>query len=107
MLAGAVAFVRFPAVLQAGVAYERGQRAERASRYPTAEAEYRKVVQRYPDSTHALARLAVAACRAGDVLTALTTMQKLDGRKADKDTIEELSQAQEALRQRLSGGKGR
>lgn len=91
-LALAVAMTQWPSSLQAGVAFERGEAAEKAKNYPGAVAEYRKVIQRFPDSTEVLAHLAISHFRAGQLSESMALIERLEGREApDKETLEELN----------------
>lgn len=53
-------FTVLPSAIKTGIAYERGNKAQREKRHITAIREYEKVVKRYPDFTPVLARLAVS-----------------------------------------------
>ena len=95
-------FFKFPGALGAGVAFERGRRAETAGDYAAAQYEYRVVVQRFPDSTLALARLGIAQCRAGDLQAAALTLEKIQGREAPQELVREIeSVVQEATSRKL------
>jgi len=59
----AVGLMRFPARLQAYLAFRRGSQAESAGDYPLAVAQYRTVAQQFPESTLAQVSLAVARGR--------------------------------------------
>lgn len=78
--------------LAAGIAFARGQRAEATKDFATAVAEYRRVVQRFPDSTLALGRLGIVYYRAGDLREAATVFRRLAGRKASKELVREVNQ---------------
>jgi hypothetical protein len=98
----AVALVKFPASLGAGLAYERGQRAERARDYARAVSEYERVVRRFPDSTEATARLGVAHFRAGHLLEAAVTLDKIGGRESpSKELASEVSQVWEEIEKKI------
>lgn len=88
-----LAFSRFSSALEAGVAFERGQRAEAAGQCQAARDQYQQVVAHYPNSTLALVRLAVTQCESMDVAGADATLQKLEGRSASEETIAELNGA--------------
>ena len=83
----AIALTRFPGSLSAGVAYERGQRAERAGQYGRAVAEYEHVVARFPESTEAVARLGIAHYRSGHLMDAAKTLDKLGGKEAPSEEL--------------------
>lgn len=87
------AFARFPAALGAAVAFERGQRAEEQGNYEIAKQQYALVVAQYPGSTEALARLAISQCETMDLVGAVATLQKLEGREASVELIDEVNQA--------------
>lgn len=84
-LAVLVSFATFGRALKAAIAFERGQRAEARGDFRAAEAEYRIVLDRFPGSTKALIRLAVAADRAEDLPATVEALKKLEGRSVDKD----------------------
>ena len=88
-----IALNRFPDTLMAGVAFAQGEKAEAAKEYPRAVAEYKKVVERFPDSTLALARLGIAHYPAGQREEAAAVFRRLRGRKASKDLVREINQA--------------
>jgi len=87
------AFARFPAAVRAGVAFERGQRAEEQINYDAAEEEYRKVVAQYPDSTEPLARLAICQCKTLNVMEIGGTLKRLEGREMSKELYDEVDAA--------------
>lgn len=102
-----VAFVRFPRSLDAAISYERGERAEHSGNYVKAAAEYQKTVKAYPNSTHALVRLAVADYRSGKLAEAEQILGRLEGRQASKDEIAEIEQIANELGARQDrGGPG-
>ena len=90
LLAMAISFIQLPASLAIGIAYERGKRAEKAHDYVTAVTHYRKVADKYPNDIDVVARLGIAQFRAGDRLGAIQTLEKLEGKKVDKDLADEL-----------------
>ncbi len=85
--------VRVPAAISAGVAFQRGLDDERQGRYTDAEREYRAVVNAFPDSTEAMARLGIAACHVGDLRAAAVAFQSIEGKHASSETITEVHQA--------------
>ena len=93
-----IALFRFPASVQAGIAFERGRRAEKAGNYPAAAGEYQKVVSRFPDSAEALARLGIAHYRAGNVREAARILDQVGGREApDEDLAAEVNRVIEEM----------
>ena len=97
-LALAIAFARFPSSLAAGIAYTRGQRAERAANFGAAAAEYRKVTVRFPGSTLAVARLGIASYRAGKLEEAARAFEQLSGRDTSKELAAEVNQVISEMR---------
>ena len=85
------ALAKAPASLVASIAFERGQRAEANGNYATAAKEYAKVVERFPGSTSAAARLGIAQYRAGDRDAAAQTLRSLAGRQASKELTTEIN----------------
>jgi hypothetical protein len=85
------ALVRFPASVSAGVAFERGRRAEKAGDYSMAVSEYQKVAASFPDSTLALARLGISQYRAGNTVGAIGVFRELGGRKTSEKLAHEVN----------------
>jgi hypothetical protein len=85
------AIVRFPSAIAAGVAFERGRRAEVAGAFPVAVAEYEKVVNQFPNSTLALARKGIAAFHAGEYQMAAEAFGLISGRKPSDDLVREVN----------------
>jgi len=99
---------RFPSMLAAGVAFDKGQRAEAAADFALAESEYQKVAFSFPDSTIVLARLAIAQCRGRDLSAATPALLKLEGRKVSSKLARELESAvREAQQQPLQTDRRR
>ncbi|HEX5324741.1 MAG TPA: tetratricopeptide repeat protein [Capsulimonadaceae bacterium] len=91
LLAVVVASASFPSSLSAGVAYERGKRAEASGNYALAAKEYGLVVRKYPDSTDALIRYGVSAYHAGELDEAAETFNKLSGQEVSDDQAKEVN----------------
>lgn len=91
----AVAFVyavmQMPKSLKAAIAFERGQRAEANADYINAAAQYADVVDSFPQSTTAIARLGIAQYRAGNRAAAIQTLNSLAGRQASKELTTEVN----------------
>jgi lipoprotein NlpI len=85
--------LRFPSALSASLAFERGRRAEASGYYDVAVVEYSKVVQRFPDSTRAVARKGIAAFHAGQYQIAAQAFQTIAGRDASQDIAHEVNEA--------------
>ncbi len=95
MLVLAYAFIMFPCALRAGIAFERGLKAEAVLDYGAAAAQYEIVVNRFPDSTLALSRLCVCQCKTGNGPGAAATLMKLEGREAPNELVDEVESAAE------------
>jgi hypothetical protein len=95
------ALARFPASVSAGVAFERGRRAEKAGHYALAVSEYQKVTGCFPDSTLALARLGIAQYRAGNTAEAVGVFRELGGRKTSERLAGEVNQVGSELARSL------
>ena len=93
VLVFAWAMIKFPTALRAGIAYERGQKAEEAGNYAAAADQYCIATQQYPDSILALARLTICQCKSDDVNGADATLSKLEGRKASEELVDEVNKA--------------
>jgi hypothetical protein len=92
VLVMAFSLVTYPGALQAGVAFERGQKAEKAGDFARAVAEYRRAVKRYPDSTGPLVRLTVAEYRAGNLKETVALLDRLQNRDlGSEEAVNELS----------------
>lgn len=74
---------KFPISLNAAVAYERGVKAESEKKYVTAEREYKKVVETFPNSTKAVAKLYVAYVKNDNLEKASKVFTKIEGEKLD------------------------
>ncbi|HEX4000471.1 MAG TPA: tetratricopeptide repeat protein [Pirellulales bacterium] len=90
-----------PTSLMTGVAFERGQRAEQQGDYATAVSEYKKVLERFPDSTVATARLGIAYAEAGNDAEAMQQLGKLGGRKTSPKLAEEVHYAMDQIYTRI------
>jgi hypothetical protein len=106
LLALVLALTRFPPALRAGIAYERGRRAEEAGSYAPAVNEYRQVVDTYPDSTQALGRLAVAAYHARRAPELFFALQRLSGREVSRELAEELNPIMTDVERRMKQRRG-
>lgn len=82
---------------RAATAFERGQRAERNKDYAEAAEYYQQAVDRFPDSTLALARLAVTRVKAGQAPEAARVLEQLNGRKVSRELAAELNRAMTRL----------
>lgn len=85
-----LSLVKFPSSVKAGVAHERGVRAEKEKRYITTMNEYEKILNKYPNSTLALAKLSIAYYQNGKIDEAVETINKIVGQEVDEDLIKEL-----------------
>jgi len=72
-------------------AFERGQKAEAAGNYETAASNYADAVERFPQSTLAIARLGIAQYRAGNRVAAIQTLNLLAGRQVPKELTTEVN----------------
>lgn len=88
-----------PTSLTAGVAFERGRRAEEANDYAAAVKEYERVVARFPRSTLALGRMGISCFRDGQLQRAAAAFEKLGGRQADQKLVGEINQAIQEMEQ--------
>lgn len=79
------ALTNFPTSLKAGVAYERGVRAEKAKKMLTAVREYQQVEVFYPNSTPLLERLSIGYYQTDHIEKFVGTLEKLVGRKVSSD----------------------
>ncbi len=86
-----IAFTKFPAALRAGIAYDRGQKAEASGKYALAETNYLIASKQYPDSLTTRGRVAVTAFDAGDYGTAADMLDSLANKDMDKDEADELN----------------
>jgi tetratricopeptide (TPR) repeat protein len=96
----AVSLIWVPAKLGAGVAFERGQRAEAAGEFARAAAYYDAALEGVPDSTAALARSAITHWHAGEHTQALRSLQQLQDRPLPDEVGDELVD----LLEQMTGG---
>jgi hypothetical protein len=106
LLALVLALTLFPPALQAGIAYQRGHGLEEAGNYAAAVPEYRKVVETYPGSTQALARLAVTAYHARRGPELLFALRQLSGREVSHELADELNPIMDDLERRMKQRRG-
>lgn len=92
-----LALARFPDSLKAGIAFERGKRAEIVGDYARAAIEYKKVVAKFPNSALSLARLGIAYYRAGHFQEAADIFDKISGRETSKELADEVNRAIEEM----------
>jgi hypothetical protein len=83
---------KFPTSLAAGIAFERGNRATLKGNHTIAAVQYQNVADIFPNSTLALARSGIAYYKAGNLHQAISVLQKLGGRKASKQLVDEVNQ---------------
>jgi hypothetical protein len=76
----------YPGTLGASIAYQEGQRAEKARNFTRAIAEYETVVATYPQSPLAVARLGLAYYRGGQVQQAIWILGHVWWRGTPKET---------------------
>lgn len=93
-----LAIAQFPAALAAGIAFERGHRAETTGDFSVALNEYAKVVRQFPNSTLALARMGLAAFHAGEYQVAAKAFDTIHGREASADIAREVNDAIEQMK---------
>jgi hypothetical protein len=79
--------------IRAAAAFERGKRAERHKDYAQAAEYYQQAAEQFPDSTLALARLAITRVRAGQSPQAIQTLDRLNGRKMTRKLAAEVDRA--------------
>jgi tetratricopeptide (TPR) repeat protein len=71
----------YPETLRATVAYQHGQRAEKARDFAGAIQEYQSVLKSYPESSPALARLGISYYQSGNTLQAIWTLGEVWGQE--------------------------
>lgn len=86
-----VAIAKFPNSIKAAIEFERGVKAEEDRKYITAMNEYRKVLNKYPDSTLPIAKLTIAMYKNGRFEETIKMMDKLYGKEMDNEIILELN----------------
>ncbi len=85
-----IAATRFPASLEAGVAYKRARISEKKGNYLSATIEYQIVNEIFPESTTVLGRLAITAYKSENFEIFLDAVSKLEGREIPNDVYIEL-----------------
>lgn len=93
-----MAIGRFPATLAAGIAFERGSRAEKAGVYSVALTEYSKVTRQFPDSIMAHARKGIAAFHAGEYQVSEEAFDVIKGSKSSSDIFLEVNDVIEQMK---------
>lgn len=93
LIALVFAVKRFDPSIRAGVAFTRGQRAERKGDYARAVQHYQAVVAIFPDSTQALVRLAKCYCGTGQIDEAADCLIRLEGRRISRDLAPDYERA--------------
>lgn len=81
------AMVRVPRSLSAGIHLERGKDAMDHARYATAEEEFQKVMKAMPKYTEGEEYLAVASFHNGDLKTFFESIQHLQGKKIEDESM--------------------
>lgn len=91
------AFLRFESSIRAGIAFSRGQRAERVGDYSLAIQYYQEVIALFPDSIPALSRLALVYYHADRWEEAAEVLARLSGRKVPRKLAKQLDRASRAI----------
>lgn len=86
----AAAFIKFPESLSAGVAFERGKKAESAKDYKTAAEEYAKARKQFKDSKLITVRLGVSMYKDGLYNEAMDVLDPLSGKEMSKELVTEV-----------------
>lgn len=90
--------VSFPKSLNAGIAYERGLRAEGEKKYMTDVREYKKAVEIFPDSFIANGKLFVSSVWNNQFDLASEAFARIEGKESDDSKeIEVIDQANDAM----------
>lgn len=84
------AFIKFPESLIAGIAFERGQRAEAAKQYKAAAEQYMLAINRFADSKIITARLGISLYKAGEYNDAIKILDPLSGKEMSKELVAEI-----------------
>lgn len=105
-----IAMLKFPSHLQAGIAFERAQRAEAASQYAKAAVDYEKALKCFPDSDDLAARYGLALYHAGQTDHAVAVFFTLQGKKIPAERADEVNAALDELERKAAlmrhrGGK--
>ncbi len=87
LILAAVAFMKFPEALGAGIAFERGQRAEAAKDYKAAVEQYTKAREQFKDSTLITVRLGVSMYKGGAYNEAMEILDPLAGKEMSKTLV--------------------
>lgn len=86
-----LSFTKFPDSLKAGIAFEKGRMAEDMGHFEIAALQYKKVVEYFPNSDLALARLGIAQYKSGKFPEATRIFSLLSGRSISKELTEEIN----------------
>jgi tetratricopeptide (TPR) repeat protein len=87
------AVTKFPQALKAGIAFAKGEKAEKAGQYEAAFNYYFEAMDTYRDSTQLLARIALSGYKAGDYDAAALYINKIAGREVSKTLAAEINTA--------------
>jgi tetratricopeptide (TPR) repeat protein len=90
-MAAVYAGTYYPEILRATVAYQLGQRAERAGDFAKAIQEYQTALKTYPESSLALARLGVSYYRSGNTLQAIWVLGEIWGQDNPKGVSDQVN----------------
>jgi tetratricopeptide (TPR) repeat protein len=93
---------KFPHTISVGIEYERGLRAEKASKYITAINHYQNVVKEYPESDKALVRLYVSYYQDEKIDEAYKVYDQIAGespsnKKMKKELVDEVNETTSKL----------
>jgi len=100
----ATAILQFPSTLTAGIAFERGRRADANGAFDLAVVEYSKVVERFPTSTLAVARKGMAAFHARQYQVAREAFNIIGGRDASPEIAREVNNAIDQMKKLIGTG---
>jgi hypothetical protein len=86
----ALALIRTPGSLGAGLTFARGQQAEYQRDYGTAVTEYRRVAESFPNSITVQGRLGIACFKGGEYQEAAVAFEKIAERRAPRSLVREI-----------------
>lgn len=97
-----VASYNLPSALQAAFSFRMAKKAEANRDYPTAIAQYQKILAAYPQSQKHQARLAICYLKTNDTKKAVPLVKGLDDNKLPDAMIEEINSLIDQLKKKNS-----
>ena len=98
LIALVASLIKFPRALEAGVAFERGRKAEARGDHAQAASHYSEALAEFPGSTKILIRLGIVYLRKGDMAQGVEVLDRLEGKHLSREQAQEIDQAIKAIK---------